>query len=393
MAVNTMTFEQISTVMNALYKMVTGQNAQSMVTTADFVTVAQKTLINGYDPVLGAITQLVGRTIFGSDRPYQGKLRGLQRSVQEYGYITRKLSISDKDFEDSDAFQLTDGQSVDMYVVNKPNVLQMNFYGQTVIDKTVTIFRTQLKNAFTGPDQLGSFIAMVMQNMSDMIEQKRETLLRMTLANLVGGKFAANQDIIHVLSDYNTYIGASPALTKATVRDPANWPGFVKYLHSRMADVSRMMTERTGLYQIQVTGNYVSHHTPVEDQYIFMLSEYLNAIRSQVLSGVYNEDWLRFAFTEEVSFWQSPDAVDEINVTPVYLDGSTGNLITAGSPINETDIIAVAMDRDAAGLTVMDEETTQSPYNIKGKYWNINASAIVRYWNDFMEKCVIFQLD
>ena len=241
MAVNTMTFEQISTVMNALYKMVTGQNAQSMVTTADFVTVAQKTLINGYDPVLGAITQLVGRTIFGTDRPYEGKLRGLQRSVQEYGYITRKLSISDKDFEDSEAFQLTDGQSVDMYVVN--------FYGQTLIDKTVTIFRTQLKNAFTGPDQLGSFLAMVMQNMSDMIEQKRETLLRMTLANLVGGKIAAGQDVIHVLTDYNSYIGASPALDAQTVRDPANWPGFVKYLHSRMADVSRMFTERTGLYQ------------------------------------------------------------------------------------------------------------------------------------------------
>ena len=154
-----------------------------------------------------------------------------------------------------------------------------------------------------------------------------------------------------------------------------------------------MFTERTGLYQIQVAGNYVSHHTPVEDQYIFMLSEYLNAIRSQVLSGVYNEDWLKFSYTEEVSFWQSPDAVDEINVTPVYLDGTTGTLITAVSPVNQADIIGVIMDRDAAGLTIMDEETVQTPYNVKGKYWNINASAIVRYWNDFMEKCAIFVMD
>lgn len=393
MAVNTMSFEQIATVMNTLYKMVTGQTAQAMVTTADFVTVAQKTLINGYDPVLGAITQLVGRTIFGTDRPYQGKMAGLMRSAQEYGYITRKLSISDKDFENSDAFNLVDGQSIDMYKVNKPNVLQMNFYGQTVIDKTVTIFRTQLKNAFTGPDQLGSFLSMVMQNMNDMIEQKRETLLRMTIDNLIGGKIAANNGVIHALTEYNTDTGMNPPLTAVTVKDPANWPEFVKWLHSKIADISRMFTERTGMYQIQVTGNYVSHHTPVGDQYIFMLSQYLNAIKSRVLSGVYNDDWIKFSYTEEVSFWQSPDQVDEINVTPVYLDAATGGLITAAAPVNQDKIIGVIMDRDAAGLTLMDEETAQTPYNTKGKYWNITSSAIVRYWNDFMEKCAVILLD
>ena len=324
MAVNTMSFEQIVTVMNTLYKMVTGQTAQAMVTTADFVTVAQKTLINGYDPVLGAITQLVGRTIFGTDRPYQGKMAGLQRSAQEYGYITRKLSISDKDFENSDAFNLVDGQSIDMYKVNKPNVLQMNFYGQTVIDKTVTIFRTQLKNAFTGPDQLGSFLSMVMQNMNDMIEQKRETLLRMTIANLIGGKIAANNGVIHSLTEYNTETGMNPPLTAVTVKDPANWPEFVKWLHSKIADISRMFTERTGMYQIQVTGNYVSHHTPVSDQYIFMLSQYLNAIKSRVLSGVYNDDWIKFSYTEEVSFWVVIHAETGLILNVVVSSGGVG---------------------------------------------------------------------
>lgn len=390
MAVNTLSFEQIATVMNQLYKMVTGQQAQAMVTSSDFVTVAQKTLLNGYDPVLGAISQIVGRTIFGSDRPYVGKLAGLQRSEQEYGYITRKLSISDKDFSNSEAFTLTDGQSVDMYKVNKPNVLQMNFYGQTIIDKDITIFRTQLKNAFRSPDELGSFISMVMQNANDMIEQKAETLRRMTLANLVGGKIAANNGIIHVLTEYNTETGLS--LTATSVKDPANWGEFVKWLHAKMADVSRMFTERTGLYQIQVTGNYVSHHTPVEDQRIFILSPYINAIKSRVLSGTYNDDFLKFAYTEEVSFWQSPDNIDAINVTPVYL-AANGSLTTAENAVNQQNIIAVMMDRDAAGLTMMDEETSQTPYNTKGKYWNINFSSIARYWNDFMEKCAVFVLD
>ena len=390
MAVNTLSFEQIATVMNQLYKMVTGQTAQAMVTTADFVTVAQKTVLNGFDPVLGAISQIVGRTIWGSDRPYVGKLGGMQRSVQEYGYITRKLSISDKDFSNSEAFTLTDGLSVDMYKVNKPNVLQMNFYGQTLIDKDVTIFRTQLKNAFSGPAELGSFISMVLQNANDMIEQKRETLRRMTLANLVGGKIAANNGIIHALTEYHNDTGLS--LTATTVKDPANWGEFVKWLHARMADVSNMFTERTGMYQIQVTGNYVSHHTPVKDQRIFMLSQYLNAIKSRVMSGTFNDDFIKFAYTEEVSFWQSPDDREKINVTPVYLQAN-GTLATAQAAVEQDNIIAVMMDRDAAGITIMDEETAQTPYNTKGKYWNINFSAVARYWNDFMEKCAVFILD
>lgn len=390
MAVNTLSFEQIATVMNQLYKMVTNQTTQSMVTTADFVTVAQKTLQAGYDPVMGAISQVLGRTIWGSDRPYVGKLGGLQRSVQEYGYITRKLNISDKDFSNSEAFTLTDGLSVDMYKVNKPNVLQMNFYGQTVIDKDVTIFRTQLKNAFRSPEELGSFITMVLQNANDMIEQKRETLRRMTLANLVGGKIAASNGIIHALTEYNTETGLS--LTATSVKNPANWGEFIKWLHARMADISNMFTERSGMYQIQVTGNYVSHHTPVQDQRIFMLSQYLEAIKSRVMSGTYNDDFIKFAYTEEVSFWQSPDDRAKINITPVYLQAA-GTLATAAAPVVQDNIIAVMMDRDAAGITVMDEETAQTPYNTKGKYWNINFSAIARYWNDFMEKCAVIILD
>lgn len=390
MAVNTLSFQQISTVMNQLYRMVTGQSAQTMVNTSDWVTVAQKTLLAGYDPVLGAISQVLGRTIWGSDRPYIGKLGGMQRTVQEYGYITRKLSISDKDFSNSEAFTLTDGQSIDMYKVNKPNVLQMNFYGQTLIDKDVTIFRTQLKNAFRSPEELGSFISMVLQNANDMIEQKRETLRRMTLANLVGGKIAANNGVIHVLTEYNAETGLS--LTATTVKDPANWGEFVKWLHARMADVSNMFTERTGMYQIQVTNNYVSHHTPVQDQRIFMLSQYLNAIKSRVMSGTFNDDFIKFAYTEEVSFWQSPDDREKINVTPVYLQAD-GTLATAQAAVAQDNIIAVMMDRDAAGITIMDEETAQTPYNTKGKYWNINFSAIARYWNDFMEKCAVFILD
>ena len=128
MSVNNMTFEQAATLLNAVHSQVTGMTQIAPADVTDFISVAQKTLKAGYDPVLNAISQVVGRTIF-SVRPYDAKFRGIQADAQKWGAITRKLVVADKPLQDNKAFDLTDGQSIDMYEVNKPEVLQFNFYG------------------------------------------------------------------------------------------------------------------------------------------------------------------------------------------------------------------------------------------------------------------------
>ena len=98
MSVNNMNFEQASSLLNAVHEQVTGQKAIQPTNTADFVSLATTTLKAGYDPVLNAITQMVGKTIFSS-RPYNRKFRGIQMDSQRWGAITRKLQVVDKDFE------------------------------------------------------------------------------------------------------------------------------------------------------------------------------------------------------------------------------------------------------------------------------------------------------
>ena len=114
MAVNNMTFEQAASVLNELHSQVTGKTGTAPVTTGDFVSVATETLKSGYDPVLNALTQMIGRTIF-SVRPYRRKFQGLEVDAQKWGSITRKLAIVDKDFEDALRFELVDGLAVDMF--------------------------------------------------------------------------------------------------------------------------------------------------------------------------------------------------------------------------------------------------------------------------------------
>ena len=276
-----------------------------------------------------------------------------------------------------------------MYKVNKPNVLQVNFYGQNVFSKYYTTFRDQLNSAFTGSQQFGEFISMVVQNTLDMIEQNREVVRRMTVANFIAGKISANNGIIHALTEYNTATGSS--LDATTVYAKENFDDFSKWLYARIATLSSMMTERSQLFQIQITGKEISRHTPVQDQRIYLYAPFMAQMDARVLADTFNYDFLRYADVEAVNYWQSILTPDAINVTPVYLQPA--GTLTTGAAVSQAKIIGAIFDRDALGVTIMNEETSTTPYNSAGRYWNTYYSFIQRYWNDFTEKGAVILLD
>lgn len=392
MSVNTMSFEQAATLLNAVHSQVTGKTQIAPTNVSDFISVAQKTLQTGYDPVLNAISQVVGRTIF-SVRPYSAKFRGLQVDNQKWGAITRKLVVADKALQDNEAFNLVDGQSIDMYEVNKPEVLQLNFYGALTYTKSFTIFRSQLDNAFKGPEEFGRFMAMVTQNAADMIEQTKESAARLALANFMAGKIDASADVIHLLTEYNTETGANPAFTATTIKDPANFPAFIKWAYARIATLTNLMTERSQKFQINVTGYDVNRHTPFERQKVYILNWLLNNIDARVLADTYNYKFLQLSDVEAVNYWQAIDTPDEIDITPTYLDGATGTLTVAQASVNQTDVLGVIFDEEALGYTIMNEFSGVTPMNVRGEYWNQYFNYVIRYWNDFTEKGLVLLLD
>lgn len=389
MSVNTMNFEKAATILNALRNQVTGKTGIAPATTGEFVSVAQETLQAGYDPLLNAITQMIGRTIF-SVRPYRRKFQGLEVDSQKWGSITRKLAIVDKDFEDAVRFELVDGQAVDMFKVNKPVVLQLNFYGQNVFDKGYTIFKDQLDNAFRGVDEFGRFMTMVTQNIADMIEQNFETICRAIMANFIGGKVAANNGVIHLLTEYNAETGLS--LTATTLYAPANFKDFIKWMYARVATLTGLMSERSDLFQIQVTGKPVTRHTPLSMQKVYLYAPLLNEMNARVLADAYHDDFLEYSDVEAVNYWQSINDPMKINVQATYLQAD-GTLATQANAQAVDKIAGIIFDEEAMGYTTIHDWSATSPFNIKGGYWNTNHAFTNKWWNDFTEKGIILLLD
>ena len=386
--VNTMTFEQASGILNNIRKQVTGEDPIAIEDSTKFISVATTLLQAGYDPVLNAITQMVTKTIF-SIRPYNRKFAGIKVDSDQWGAIVRKLSIADKDFENDVRFELEDGVAVDMYRVNKPNVLQTNFYGQNVFEKDYTIFRDQLDNAFSGVAEFGRFMSMVVQNVSDMIEQAHESIARMIIANFIGGKVISDNGVIHALTEYNTATGKS--LTKVTVYDPDNFNDFCKWLYARVATLTSLMTERSQKFQINVEGKEINRHTPYEYQKVYMYNPFLNEMNARVLADTFHADFVEYADVEGVNYWQSIDTPNQIKVKPAYMD-EQGQIVD-GDETTVEELIGVVFDRDALGYTTVHDWSATTPFNARGGYWNTFHHFTERWYNDFTEKGIILLLD
>lgn len=386
--VNTMTFEQASGILNNIRKQVTGEEPIAIMDTSQFVSVATTLLQAGYDPVLNAITQMVTKTIF-SIRPYNRKFAGIKMDSEQWGAIVRKLSIADKDFENDLRFELVDGESVDMYKVNKPVILQTNFYGQNVFEKNYTIFRDQLDNAFSGVAEFGRFMAMVTQNVADMIEQAHESIARMVIANFIGGKVASDNSVIHLVTEYNAETGLS--LTSQTIFAPENINDFSKWCYARLTTLMGLMSERSQDFQINVTGKEINRHTPYELQKLYMFAPLLNQMRARVLADTFHKDMLEKADVEEVNYWQSIQTPKQIKVKPTYTDAN-GDVVDGGERTIE-NIAGVLFDRDALGYTTIHNWSGTTPFNAKGGYWNTFHHFTERWYNDFTEKGIVLMLD
>ena len=392
--VNTMTFNQLATVMNSIVNQATGVANLTPTNTAEFVSVGTTALNVGTDALFNALTNVIGRTIF-ANRPYNRKFRGLEADQQTWGYITRKISIADRGFEDDNSYVLTEGGTCDPWTIKKANLVEEKFYGVNVFQDYVTIPTVQLRSAFTNPADFAALLDLMTVNMQDRLEQSTEAGARGAIANMIGGIVAggnANQ-IVHLLTEYNAELGltGNNALTATTVNRPDNFAPFMRWAYARIATVSDRLAERSSIFHTNITGKTVMRHTPAEDQRLFMFSPSLRKMDANVLSTTFNIRYLSQPYTEAVSYWQSIETPGNINVTPAYL--AADGTITEGSASVISNIFAFMADREALGITRFDESVLASPLNPKCQYYNVFYHRATRWWNSFTENAVVFLLD
>lgn len=407
MSVNTLNFEQISTVLTSIVQQATGQAVAAPTDTGSFVSVAQIALRADRDSVMNAISNILGRTIF-SARSYSASMTGLDMDSFRWGGVMRKLSICDDDWQDDPAFKYPVfydagqtppdglGGTVDPWKIKKPNVLQTNFYGQSVYFDEMTITERQIETAFSSPEELGSFLSLCMTNIQNRLEQSNEEIKRGLVCNAIGAIYDENQSdrVVKLMTMYNSATGQS--YTKQDIFGANIWPDFCRWAYAVIDDKSDMMTKRSINYQTTITGKPVLRHTPKEMQRVYLYSPFMKQMEARVLSTTFHNDFFSKADTEAIPFWQSSKegSRENLEVYPAYTD-NTGTLVHktgSGDEVTVNDVLGIMFDRDMMGMTLLDRQILATPLNTRGLYRNLHIHANQRVFFDNTEKGIIFLL-
>lgn len=401
MGVNSLTFQQCSTILTSLVKQATGRDVV-VSTTPDFISVAQTALSLPKDIIYNTLSDVLARTIF-SIRPYDSRFTGLEKDLPTWGGYMRKLAIVEDDWSDSKAYawpvaydssqsghETGDGYSVDQYVINKRKVQQTNFIGQSVFQDHYTVFDEQLETAFRGPEELGSFLAMMTTYMSNKIELAKDGLATGLVSNLIATLLVENNSarVVKLLTEYNSATGGS--YTSTSIFLPDNYPAFMKWCYGRIAAVANKFRAMSTKYQTIVNSQSIARHTPYDKQKLYILDDDRFQMESRVLADTFHDNYLALADVESVPFWQGIDTPDKIICKPTYTNTS-GVVTTAGSAKTQAGVFALLFDTDAVGWAMV-HQNIYPARNGAGEYTNYWYNMRLRCFQDNTEKAVVFLL-
>lgn len=391
MSVNTMTFEQSAAYLTALYKEATGQFPSIQIAnTADFTTVGTTLLQGGVDPIIGALGQVLDRTIFAM-RTYNKKFEDITVDEIRFGSITRKLNYLDNDLDTADdRLSLTDGVSIDPYVVKKPKIYCMNYYGAHVHQDSITIFRDQLDSAMRDASEWGRFLSGLMTNIDNKHKQIEEADIRGIIINFITAKYAHDSaNAINVLQEYYNETGTT--LTPANMFAPANYVEFTRWLAAYMQTLVDKMAERSIKFHMNLTGSEVMRFTEGADLRKYISDKVLNNITAVAQSVTYNADKISNIAegAKKITYWQNIENPYSVEATPAYLDVATGNVVDETNPILVENIIGILFDRDALGMVKRSTWSGATPFNPRGGYYNLFYHWTNTTWNSFDENFVL----
>ena len=401
MGVNSLSFQQCATVLTSLVKQATGRDVV-VSTTPDFISVAQTALSLPKDIIYNTLSDVLDRTIFNI-RPYGGRFRGLEKDLPTWGGYMRKMAVIEDDWSDSKAYawpvaydssqsghETGDGYSVDQYVINKRKVQQTNFIGQSVFQDHYTVFDEQLETAFRGPDELGSFLSMLVTYMSNKVELAKDGLSTGLVSNLIGTLLVENNSarVVKLLTEYNSLCGGE--YTAESIYLPDNFGPFMKYCYGRIAAIASKFRAMSTQYQTKISSQNVARHTPYEKQKLYILDDDRFAMESRVLADTFHDNYLDLADVESIPFWQGIATPDKVIVKPTYTNTS-GEVVTAGNAKTQTGVFALLFDTDAAGWAMVHQNIFPAR-NGAGEYTNYWYNMRLRCFQDNTEKAVVFLL-
>lgn len=364
---------QLYTIVNEVARESMGTEDIDVIDTSSLVALGNSVLSStiNTEAFLNTLVQRIGKTII-SFRPYTSKLTLLDIGDMEFGQIMQKTKTQMPVAIQDDTYNLVDGESLDMYVVSKPEVHQKLFVKRTPLAFMKTFQTKALKEAFLSAEAMGNFVASIYGEIRNAIELAQENLGRLTMANYMAN--ATTQQTYNLVTLFNGATGSSIATGMTALQNEA----FLRYALQTMKNVAYSMETMSTLYN----DGTEQRHTPRQLQRIASIIQFKSALETQVDYAAFNDDYVKLASDIIVPYWQAAKSPLDISVTDE--DGEEKTM---------ENVVAFIHDRDALGTYRKEEEVLTTPVNARGRYYNTYYHIDNLYFNDYSENGVVFTLN
>ena len=378
-----MNIKQVYNILNDVAKSALGEGAINIVDSKDIVSLGTEVLSSSTntEKFLNVLVDRIGRTIV-SNRSYSANLKALINDSFTFGAILQKIYVEPMSASESKQWGLTDGQSVDQYVIAKPNVKQKLFNRVSTWEVDVTIPDFQLSSAFNGAEEMSAFIDAVFNAVRNSMEMYLESLANIAYSTaiamrVVDTKVNAGITAVDLLSAYNTMSGLS--LTRAKALHDTE---FIKFATRLINLTMKKMGEMTTKYNSEGYARF----TPVDRMRVVMLADFESSVTTYLQSDTYHEEYLAIPAHNTVMFWQGN------GVGMDFDNASKVNIMTPdGYTVVQDGVVCILGDEESIGLTY-DNQRIRSVRNEKGEYTNYFYKADMGYFFDPSENFVIFTI-
>lgn len=341
-------------------------------------------------------------------RKYDAKLESLVRGSMPANSVLEIIQNSFFDTRVADFVNLVDGQSVDMYKVNKGKQTADYFVDELAFKLFVTIQDVELEGAFMSGEAMQSFltgkITYLVNSYNLAREQGRRAMLASEIKDLSAATAATTADGLaqryKLCELYNTVYGYKASdtgyVTKANALYNAN---FVKFAIMMINKVYKKISTPS----MSFNDGTIKTFTPDGNKKLVCLGALSDSIVAY--KTTFSPDATVLPEHETIEFWQqekdpyvayfmkpsdkyyivNTDA--ERNTTngsysyviasgKTYLRGASNwtevtNFDDGNAQIPTAPTIAVLFDDIAMGEYVTHEATRSTPFNVAGEYYNV----------------------
>lgn len=408
-------------IMNLLVKEATGQNATiQAVDASTFVSAGETVLATGMENTLNSLSRVIGRTMVAS-RPYQAKL-SLINTINSgvFSERIRKISFYSRNAQASGDFNTNlytqHGAGLDngtnrivngsispigglpnMWEQNPAVPLELNFSGHDVWDMSSTYYENQVQMAFRDESSFAQYVGGKMTELENDMESQKEAFNRLAILNHIAGVVDMNQTgaVIDLKAGFNTKFGTnytSAQLLSTYLAD------FLKYFVSVYKVTSDMLTERTARYHWSPakTVNGVSYtllrHTPKDRQRALLYAPLFTDAEAQVMSGIFNPQYLDVGQYEKVMYWQNSNDPSAIDVVPAIPNTANPASQTSGSRVQLDNVVGMIYDVDGLMIDYQLDSAYTTPVEARKAYRNVWYHISKNIIDDFTENAVVFIL-